>query len=180
MGDLSEMSTCAMCGEEFEGEGEYWMSCADYIRQSYEDMEREEYRRMEYEEEMRRDAFGDERWILIDKCDCYHTRMSLEYVPILGGYRAKQSEVSECWGTKERETCYCGGDKHRCTFYQKNREEAKIIHDSEIKQFRNTVEQLELFDKVELCAIKIFIKQLVGENTYNQKVSEIYQKLKCE
>jgi len=55
------MRTCAMCGEQFEGDGEYCMSCADYIRQSYEDMEREEYRRMEYEEEMRRDAFGDER-----------------------------------------------------------------------------------------------------------------------
>jgi len=106
--------------------------------------------------------------------------MALRYVPVLGGYRAKETTVSECWGTKERDVCSCGGDKNKCTFYPKNREEAKIIHDSEIKQFRNTIEQLDLFDKAELCAIKIFIKQMVGENTYNQKVNEIYQKLKCE
>ena len=55
------MKTCMLCGEQFEGDGEYCMSCADYIRQSYDDMEREEYRRMEYEEEMRRDAFGEDR-----------------------------------------------------------------------------------------------------------------------
>ena len=55
------MKTCMLCGEQFDGYGEYCMSCADYIRQSYEDMERETYRRMEYEEEMRRDAFGEDR-----------------------------------------------------------------------------------------------------------------------
>ena len=23
----------------------------------------------------------------------------------------------ECWGTKEREVCACGGDRRKCTFY---------------------------------------------------------------
>jgi len=106
--------------------------------------------------------------------------MSLEYVPILGGYRAKQSEVSECWGTKERDVCGCGGNKNRCTFYPENREETKTIPESKIKQVRNTVAQLDLFDKAELCAIKVFVKRMVGEETYNKKVDEIYQRIKCE
>lgn len=34
-----------------------------------------------------------------DLCDCYHS-----------GY---------CWGTKERDICYCQGRKSRCKFYKK-------------------------------------------------------------
>lgn len=31
----------------------------------------------------------------------------------------------ECWGTKEREECKCGGDPTRCDFYPEKREETK-------------------------------------------------------
>lgn len=37
------------------------------------------------------------------KCSCYH----------------EEHGYPECWGTKERETCSCGGDKTKCTFYSK-------------------------------------------------------------
>lgn len=51
------MAVCQMCGTEIT-DGEYCGGCADYIKQSYEQMERDEMRRWEYEEEMRKDAFG--------------------------------------------------------------------------------------------------------------------------
>lgn len=35
------------------------------------------------------------------RCTCYHD----EY-----GH-------AECWGTKEKEPCICGGDKNKCDFY---------------------------------------------------------------
>lgn len=51
------MSTCQMCGTEIEN-GEYCESCADYLRQSYEQMERD----AAWHEEMKRDAFGEFRY----------------------------------------------------------------------------------------------------------------------
>ena len=42
-----------------------------------------------------------------EKCSRYHT----EY--------GKQ----QCWGTKEKEECSCGGDRKKCTFYPLNKEE---------------------------------------------------------
>ncbi len=39
-------------------------------------------------------------------CDCYHS------LPNNGG---------ECWGTRERERCYCNGDEHHCTYYSEKR-----------------------------------------------------------
>jgi hypothetical protein len=70
--------------------------------------------------------------------------------------------------------------KHGSTFYPENREETTTIPESKIKQVRNTVAQLDLLDKAELCAIKVFVKRMVGEETYNKKVDEIYQRIKCE
>ena len=32
-----------------------------------------------------------------------------------------------CWGTKECEPCYCGGDESKCDFYPKKREEVKTV-----------------------------------------------------
>lgn len=42
-------------------------------------------------------------------CECYHT----EY-----GH-------PQCWGTFEREWCYCGGDESKCDFYPKKRNDTK-------------------------------------------------------
>lgn len=38
----------------------------------------------------------------IKKCECYHLR---------------DDNTAECWGTKEREICSCGGDSRFCNFY---------------------------------------------------------------
>ena len=116
--------------------------------------------------------------VKIDKCECYHTIKRLRYVPVLGGHRAQEMEVSECWGTKDRDLCGCNGDRSKCDFYPEVREKAGLINESTIKQLKNVTEQLELFNKAETEAIKAFVKQMVGKDNYNQKVNEIYQSLK--
>lgn len=36
---------------------------------------------------------------------------------------------AECWGTRERDACSCGGDKMKCDFYPEVRERAKNVPD---------------------------------------------------
>ena len=36
-------------------------------------------------------------------CDCWHI--------------SKYTNKPECWGTKERDLCWCNGDKSKCDFY---------------------------------------------------------------
>lgn len=38
-----------------------------------------------------------------ERCTCYH----------------EENGHAECWGTRERDLCSCGGDKTKCTFYAK-------------------------------------------------------------
>lgn len=43
-------------------------------------------------------------------CDCYHV------------IEEKSGKFSgECWGTRERERCYCNGDTCHCTYYPEKR-----------------------------------------------------------
>lgn len=50
------------------------------------------------------------------KCECYHTRERIVYNPYTESQ--KYTEIDgECWGTKERDTCHCKGDKSQCDFY---------------------------------------------------------------
>lgn len=61
------------------------------------------------------------------KCDSYHTEqrfMSLDFGVLGTGSRTKI--VGVCWGTKEREECYCHGDKRKCSFYKLN-EDGRLI-----------------------------------------------------
>ncbi len=39
-------------------------------------------------------------------CDCYHSLPNNE---------------GECWGTRERERCYCNGDTRHCAYYPEKR-----------------------------------------------------------
>ena len=41
----------------------------------------------------------------MNKCSCYH----------------EDYNRPECWGTKEREICSCGGDESKCDFYPRKR-----------------------------------------------------------
>lgn len=61
------------------------------------------------------------------KCDAYHTEerhVSLDFGVLGTGSRTKL--VGVCWGTKEREECYCHGDKRKCNFYKLN-EEGRLL-----------------------------------------------------
>lgn len=50
------------------------------------------------------------------KCECYHTRERVVYDPYLELKRFVEI-VGECWGTKERDICYCKGNKCQCDIY---------------------------------------------------------------
>ena len=54
-----------------------------------------------------------------NKCDCYQKRT----------YKSVNGERDfikyECWGTKERDECSCGGDRTKCDFYPEVREKAE-------------------------------------------------------
>lgn len=49
-------------------------------------------------------------------CDCYHQRW-------VGKDKKHLEIVGECWGTKERDECRCGGDPECCDFYPEKRGE---------------------------------------------------------
>lgn len=54
---------------------------------------------------------------MMKQCDYYCTQ---KYYA--NGYL--RSIKQECWGTKERDECSCGGDRTKCTFYPEIREKA--------------------------------------------------------
>ena len=52
------------------------------------------------------------------KCDCY-----CEEKKVIGWLDANTpiyKDVSRCNGTRERDECYCCGDKNMCDFYRKD------------------------------------------------------------
>ena len=53
-----------------------------------------------------------------NKCDCHHKKT---YTRCDG---LKDFIRYECWGTKERDECSCGGDRIKCDFYPEVREKA--------------------------------------------------------
>lgn len=72
----------------------------------------------------------------MNKCDCYHKET------LVVGYEFPNLPVRKaigvCYGTKEREECTCGGDKHRCNFYPEKREEREPV-----KVYHTYIDQLE-------------------------------------
>lgn len=50
-------------------------------------------------------------------CECYHVVEAGTWL-----------ERSECWGTKERDVCSCGGDEAHCTFYPEKARAADPKH----------------------------------------------------
>ena len=87
-----------------------------------------------------RDLFGDFEVVTADSdhivtlvideptCDCYEVTKEMRYLTEYekGCYYGRHNEdiryvteeVPRCLGTKERETCTCGGYKSRCNFYR--------------------------------------------------------------
>lgn len=69
-------------------------------------------------------------------CDCYHV---IEEKP--GKFSG------ECWGTKEHERCYCGGNMSHCTYYPEKRNattdtERKDKNTNKEKTILNTAEMV--------------------------------------
>lgn len=57
------------------------------------------------------------------KCECYHTRERVVHNPYSESRRFVQIE-GECWGTPEKDTCYCKGDKCKCDCYPEIKQKA--------------------------------------------------------
>ena len=58
----------------------------------------------------------------MEKCNCYHD----------------ENGKSECWGTRERDVCSCGGDETKCDFYPEKRASAQAR--KVIEEFRKNKE----------------------------------------
>lgn len=52
------------------------------------------------------------------KCKCYHTQLRHNFST------GEEEQVGYCYGTKDCESCSCGGDESKCNFYEYIRERA--------------------------------------------------------
>lgn len=79
----------------------------------------------------------------MQKCDCYHQHT----------YRDVSGAVDviryECYGTKERDMCSCGGDRTKCDFYPDVREKA-LAESEKVCQFCSQFD----FDKARITVDK--------------------------
>ena len=69
----------------------------------------------------------------MDNCSCYHTRKKLVYGNRFFGSWPHEIAVGECWGTRERDECSCGGDTSKCDFYPEKRISKKPSSDKKYK-----------------------------------------------
>ena len=69
--------------------------------------------------------------IVVKKCECYHTRERIVYDPYLELQKFIKIE-GECGGTKERDICYCKGDRCQCDIYPYIKQ--KALEEKELKQ----------------------------------------------
>ena len=71
----------------------------------------------------------------MSKCDCYQFETKRRYLSnidkityTLATERLApeyiDEEVGVCYGTKEKDVCNCGGDRRKCSFYERVRAEA--------------------------------------------------------
>ena len=79
----------------------------------------------------------------MEQCNCYYQRLYRDYAYDITGTKLAIFDklVGECWGTKEREQCSCGGDPSKCDFYPEKRQQTeKGTFDKEEIQPMNTAE----------------------------------------
>lgn len=70
------------------------------------------------------------------QCDCHHTTT---YTRCDG---LKAFIKHECWGTRERDECSCGGDRTKCDFYPDVREKALQEIEPEFGEWINVKDRL--------------------------------------
>lgn len=59
----------------------------------------------------------------MEKCNCWHVNENWLLDQMTGKMRAFPR--FECWGTRERDQCSCGGDPSKCDFYPEKRAKVK-------------------------------------------------------
>lgn len=74
------------------------------------------------------------------KCECYHARERVVYDPYLESKSFVEIK-GECWGTKERDICYCKGDKCQCDIYPHVKQ--KALKEKELKQKDNNLKHIK-------------------------------------
>lgn len=69
----------------------------------------------------------------MNKCECYEEREVIDYYSLNSDRRL----ISICNGTKERDECYCKGNRAKCDFYSEVREKALKHYEEENKKLKN-------------------------------------------
>lgn len=80
------------------------------------------------------------------KCESYHTRERYIYDPHIPSIKHTVVE-GECWGTMERDTCHCNGDRCQCNFYPEVRQKAleEKYNKEKDKDIKHVKESLEFY-----------------------------------
>lgn len=84
------------------------------------------------------------------KCECYHTRERTIYDPYLQSQRFVEIE-GECWGTPERDTCHCGGDRCQCDIYPLVKEKALKEKQQQERKKQHTKNIAHVVDVLKFC-----------------------------
>lgn len=78
----------------------------------------------------------------MDKCNCYH----------------EIHDITECWGTRERDLCSCGGDEAKCDYYPEKRAAAqarkfteKFNGNKEMEVIKNAIHCLKVGADMAVC-----------------------------
>ena len=79
-------------------------------------------------------------------CECYHNLPNNE---------------GECWGTKERERCYCNGDGRYCSYYLEKRNSAIDAErkDKNMSREKTTLNTAEMWLKAQEDGKTYIVKQ---------------------
>ena len=89
----------------------------------------------------------------MNKCDCYQFETKRRYLSnidkityTLATERLApeyiDEKVSVCYGTKEKDVCNCGGDRRKCSFYERVRAEA-TEEKKNLSTTKNVLEEIE-------------------------------------
>ena len=100
------------------------------------------------------------------KCECYHTRERTVYDAYTQYPRYIEID-GECQGTKERDICYCKGDKCKCDIYPDIKQ--KALKEKQSKRGKvDIVRTLQHYlDSNEedrfVCVPKVMIEKIIKE-----------------
>lgn len=100
------------------------------------------------------------------KCEYYHTKERTVYDPYTQSPRFIEID-GECWATKERDICYCKGDKCRCDCYPHIKQ--KALEEKQSKKGKvDIVRTLQYYldfseENGVVCIPKVTIEKIIEE-----------------